>query len=65
MKVPAPLLARVTVPPGVMRVPGELSLTVTVHVVGEFTVTGEGAQTTVVVVARTMTVITALPELVE
>ena len=65
VKVPAPLLARVTVPPGVMSVPGEVSLTVTVHVVGEFTATDEGEQTTVVVVVRTMMVITALPELVE
>ena len=65
VKVPAPLLARVAVPPGVMSVPGEVSLTVTVHVVGEFTVTGEGAHTTVVVVVRTVTVTAVLAELDE
>ncbi len=33
LKVPALLLLKVTVPPGVIAVPGEVSVTVAVHVV--------------------------------
>lgn len=50
-KTPAPLLARETVPVGVMKAPGiELSVTVTVQLVGVPTVTGEVHETDVAVV---------------
>ena len=57
------LLDTVTVPVGVMNVPGEVSVTVTVHSEPWLIATGD-AQETVVVVVRWVTVITALPELV-
>ena len=57
------LLETVTVPVGVMNVPAELSVTVTVHSEPWLIATGD-AQDTLVVVVRCVTVITALPELV-
>ena len=57
------LLDTVTVPVGVTKDPGELSVTVTVHSEPWLIATGD-AQDTVVVVVRCVTVITALPELV-
>ena len=58
------LLDTVTVPVGVMNVPGELSVTVTVHNEPWLIATGD-AQDTLVIVVRCVTVITALPELVD
>ncbi len=55
-----PVSARVTVPVGVMNVPGEESATVTVHNEPWFATTGV-AQDTVVVVARLLTTILAAP----
>ena len=66
VKLPAVALdENATVPDGVIAVPGEVSCTVAVQVVDEPTVTGDGEQATVVVVARTVTVTTVLPELLE
>ena len=56
MKVPVPLLAKLTVPVGALWVPAEVSVTVAVHVVGEFTATEAGLQLTAVVVVRLLTV---------
>ena len=53
-----------TVPLGVIAVPGELSCTVAVHVAEEVTATGDGEQTTDVIVLRCVTVIPAVPWLV-
>jgi hypothetical protein len=50
-KVPVELLARVTVPIGVLTVPGEVSITVTLHVDSWLTTTGL-MQVTVVSVKR-------------
>ncbi len=61
VNVPAPLLPTVTVPPGVIAVPGEVSCTVTVHIVAEPTATGDGEQVTDVVVLRCVTVIVLVP----
>jgi hypothetical protein len=63
-KVPVWLVARPTVPVGVMNVPGEVSVTVTVHEAAVPTVTEE-VQLIVVEVARgltTMLVVPLLPE---
>ena len=57
------LLDTVTVPDGVMNVPGEVSVTVTVHSEPWLIATGD-AQETVVVVVRWVTVIAAVPGLV-
>ena len=54
-KVPAPLLAKLTVPVGVMAVPGPVSVTVAVQLVELPTGTEAGEQLTVVVVGRTFT----------
>ncbi len=59
--VPAPLLDRAKVPPGVIAVPGDVSVTVTVHCVAVFTATDDGEQETDVVVVRFVTVIVAVP----
>ena len=58
-----PVSARVTVPLGVIAVPGEVSVTVTLHAEPWFTTTGE-AQVTAVVVTRGLTTILAVPWLV-
>ena len=55
-----PLSVRPIVPVGVMNVPTEVSITVTVHVEPWLITTGE-VQLTVVVVARLLTVILAVP----
>ncbi len=59
------LLIQLTVPPGVMGVPGEVSVTVAVHVVGALTGTEDGVQRIAVDVERCVTVRVKLPELVE
>ncbi len=58
-----PVSLRVTVPDGVMKVPGEESATVTLQVEPWFTTTGV-VQLTVVVVARRFTTMLAVPLLV-
>ena len=55
-----PVSARVTVPLGVMAVPGEVSVTVTLHAEPWLITTGE-AQVTAVVVARLFTTTLADP----
>ena len=55
LKVPALLLFQVTVPEGVRAIPGEVSVTVAVQVVGLFTGTVPGMQLTLVVVERLVT----------
>lgn len=62
--MPAPLLDRPTVPLGVIGVPGEVSVTVTVQLVELLTTIVVGWQEIVVLVVRTVTVIVAVPELV-
>jgi delta-aminolevulinic acid dehydratase/porphobilinogen synthase len=59
-----PVSARLTVPVGVMKVPGEVSATVTVQVDGWLTTTGV-VQETVVVVARLFTTMLVVPLLLE
>jgi len=55
-KVPVPLLAKLTVPVGVIGVPAELSPTVAVHVVAWFITTVYGVQLTIVLVVLNVTV---------
>jgi hypothetical protein len=62
--VPVLLVVRPTVPVGVMKVPGEVSETVILHVVAVPTVTGEPQLTLVVVVLR-VTVMLVVPLLAE
>ena len=63
VKVPVPLLPNDTVPVGALAVPGEVSVTVAVHVVGELlTIMVDGEQLTPVLVARLLTVTMAVPE---
>ncbi len=64
MKGPNPLLVKVTVPVGVIGVPGELSLTVAVHVVDVLNGIVAGLQPTAVVVLRFVTDTLKAPELV-
>ncbi len=64
LNVPVPVLVRVTEPPGVIAVPGEVSVTVTVQLVTLFTTMVVGWQDIVVLVVRTVTLIVAVPELV-
>ncbi len=64
VKVPVPLLMKVTVPVGALVVPAEVSVIVAVQVVGEFTGSDAGEQFTVVVVVRVVIARAALPELV-
>jgi len=64
LKVPVPLLAKVTVPVGVIAVPGDVSVTIAVHVVTLLTTTVAGAQLTAVVVVLGVTVIEPDPVLV-
>ena len=59
-----PVSARLTVPVGVMKVPGEVSATVTVQVEPWLTTTGV-VQETVVVVARLFTTMLVVPLLLE
>ena len=64
VKVPAtPVLEKVTVPVGVIRVPGLVagSVTVTVHVVAWLGAMLAGEQLTVVVVGRVLTTMLAMP----
>jgi len=64
VKVPVtPVSVSATVPVGVMNVPGEVSVTVTVQVDPWLTTTGV-VQLTVVVVARGLTTILVVPLLV-
>ena len=55
MNVPVPLLVRPTVPLGVIAVPGEVSVTVTVQLVELFTTIVIGWQEIVAEVARCVT----------
>ena len=55
-KVPVPELVKLTVPVGVIAVGGEVSATVTVHVVAWLRATVDGVQLTVVDVVRSVTV---------
>lgn len=63
LKLPLPLLAKPTVPVGVMMFPVEVSETVAVQVLAWFTATTLGVQVTVVVVVRLSTVRANSPEL--
>ena len=65
LNVPVEFEVKLTLPVGVEAVPGEMSATVAVHVLAVLIVTEEGEQTIVVVVVRSVTVTTALPELPE
>ena len=56
--------AKLTLPPGVIAVPGELSVTVTMQLEDWPAVTLGGLQTTAVVVARKLTTMLAVPWLV-
>ena len=60
-KLPAPVLAKVTDPVGVLLVPASVSATVAVQVVELLTPTLEGEQVTVVEVLRLVTVSAKLP----
>jgi hypothetical protein len=63
LKVPVLLVARPTVPAGVMNVPGDVSVTVTLHVDAVAMVTGDAQLMLVVVVLglTTMLVVPVLP----
>ena len=61
LKVPTPVVAKVTVPLGVVFVPVSVSVTVAVQVVGTPTGTEVGEQLTVVVVERGTAVMSAAP----
>jgi hypothetical protein len=63
VNVPVPLLVKLTVPVGALVVPGEVSVTVAVQVVGLLKLTEAGLQLTPVVVVRVVTVTAWLPEL--
>ena len=65
LKVPAPLLVKLTVPEGVLWVPTSVSLTVEVQVVEAPRGTVAGEQLTVVLVERALTVTVVVPELPE
>ncbi len=64
LKVPEPLVLKVTVPVGMVAVPPEVSVMVAVQVVEAFTASGE-EQLTLVEVERLETVRPKVPELVE
>ena len=64
MKVPVPVLLRPIVPLGVIAVPGEVSVTVTVQLVELFTTIVVGWHDIAVVVVRSVTVIVVVPWLV-
>ena len=59
LNVPVPLLVNVTEPPGVIAVPGDVSVIVTVQLVELFTTIVVGWQDIAVVVFRLVTVIVA------
>ena len=59
VNVPVPLLLKVTLPPGVIGVPGDVSVTVTVQLVTLLTTIVVGWQDIAVVVLRLVTVIVA------
>lgn len=63
LNVPVLVLAKLTIPVGVMAVPVEVSVIVAVQVVGALTTTELGLQTTAVVVLRFPTVRLKVPEL--
>jgi len=65
LKVPAPLLPKLTVPVGVLLVPTPVSLTVAVQLVEAPTGTVAGVQLTLVLVERRLTVTVVMPELPE
>ena len=64
VNVPVPLLVRPTVPLGVITVPGEVSVTVTVQLVELLTTIVVGWHEIVVVVVRSVTVTVVVPWLV-
>jgi|SRR5207249_9019852 len=55
------LLVNVTVPVGVIEVPGDVSVTIAMHVVDCSSLIVSGAQETAVEVSRELTVMAALP----
>jgi len=63
LKVPVPLLVKLTVPVGVLAVPTSVSVTVAVQVVDVPTGTFAGLQLTLVEVERFFAVTVAVPEL--
>ena len=63
LKVPVPLLVKVTVPVGVLAGNASVSVTVAVHVVVPPARMGLGPQVTVVVVERLLTFKVKVPEL--
>jgi hypothetical protein len=63
LKVPVPLVVKLTVPVGVVLVPVAVSVTVAVHVVEPPRTTVDGAQLTVVLVDRLATVTVVDPSL--
>ena len=63
VKPPAPSVVQLTVPVGVLALPPLVSVTVAVQEVESFTATEAGVQLTLVVVARLVTVTTAVPVL--
>ncbi len=65
LKLPEPLLLKVTVPVGVIFVPAEVSVTVAVHVVAAFTASEAGEQVAEVLVERLVAVRLKVLELVE
>jgi hypothetical protein len=65
LKVPAPLLLQVTVPVGVINMPGDVSVTVAWQVVETPGCTKLGEQVTLVEVVRLVTVKLNVPELPE
>ncbi len=65
LKLPEPLLLKVTVPVGVIFVPVEVSVRVAVHVEDALTGSVTGVQVTVVLVERLLTVRLKVLELVE
>ena len=63
VNVPVPLLPKLTVPVGVEVVPGDVSVTVAVHVLFVLTAIEEGEQLTAVLVVLVVTVSAKVPEL--
>ena len=64
LKLPAPLLVKVTVPVGPLLVPTSVSVTVALQVVASFTATEAGVQLTLILVVRfEVTVTVVVPKL--
>ena len=63
LKEPAPVLVKLTVPDGVIRVPTAVSVTTALHAVGVFTTSLLGLQLTEVEVTRKMAIRLKLPPL--